>query len=734
MKRLFCAAIVFSATAVATGADLKDGSYWVAALKDSQLRNEAVCRLIMRGEYLDPSSVPKYREKVPDTGCRVRRVVDATAQADGVMIVFLESEYSDDKLSDGSKGGHFLMFDAAGRTVEISHRNNSLSAPDGIVQYDNAGSQALVQMIGVSSGQDSNVSVETLRVVPTTTAQRPILSLLLATPKSRDKDAKPLEWAWRSVDSDGNGQTEFEVGLMRGKRFSTVATYRYSATTQRYEGPEGAMAGDFQRIPDDSGGDDFNLVRAFGSAPRGRAAGGSHEPMSRVSPREAARKQLDVLLGEFRLAREMRDYARADSLIDGMEKVIPRERTGYYAKILAYRIFERGNCAADWLSEMSFNYRFDKLIQEGLVICQAANLPAGSSEAAKLITEIVDARAKSYSRIEPGLYDQFARQPVINRRALELMAQFHLADTSFANESESALIQQILAGRADNVGLLLELGYEANSGVSREWRRQYPEPPGEKTFYPLPMLPLQAVRQSLATRGQQAIEIAKLLLAAGANPHRLESYPQYSAYPPADAALQAELDRLFADAANKRDPVTAEFRGYLVEYSPKGQSLYARFLVGNGSDKPLSIPAWKDGDDYLLGSLNWESHLQWRMPGGIEWQEPIIIEHGWSPSTKLVIAPGESHELLFEMSIHSLLQVHDGERYRLWFNTFPGEHHSDAFQLNDPRLVVETTNRERKRSWDIDPECIAYVEDDADSGHQRSAHQRPVIDKCAEGK
>ncbi|MFT3807243.1 hypothetical protein [Arenimonas sp.] len=731
--------------AFATHADsgfVKDGSYWAAALKDERLRNEAVCRLIMRGEYADLSPVPAYREKVPNLGCRIRRVVDATAQANGAWVVFLESEYSDDKLADGSRGGHFLLFDAYGRIVPVFARSNSLEAPEGILRYGSAGSQALVQIIDVSSGPTSNVDVEVLHVIPATIAQRPILSLMLATPVSQGKDAKPARWAWRTVDNDRDGQAEFELGRTQGDRFSAVATYRYSTVTQRYEGPEGALAGDFQRLPDGAIEHDFNLIRAFGSAPRDyatkhRAPSGNQAASGSILEQDPARKQFGELMTRFKAARAARDQGEMEASLDATIKAFPagaRWWSELKDEMMDFGLLERGRCDAGLLADNEQLKRVARL-RETILICKAAKLPRESNKQIDvLISEIFDGRAKDYGRQEHGLYDKFARQPVINRHALELMAQNHLGDTRFEHEGESALIEQILAGRADNVRLLLESGYDADAGVSRQWRRKYPQPEGEKIFYPSPMLPLQAVRQSLATRGEQAIEVAKVLLAAGANPHRLKSYPQYVAYPPADPVLQVELDRLLADASKALDPVSTEFLGYRLEYAPEQESLYARFLVGNGSDKPLSIPAWKDGDDYRVGGLNAESHLEWRMLGGSEWQSPLMIEHGWSPSTKLIIPPGESHELLFEMSTHHLLNVPEGMRYRLWFNTFPGQHHSNAFQLNDPRYEVESERFERKRAWDIDPECVAYVEGEADDGHDRPLHQHQVIDKCEQGK
>jgi len=273
----------------------------------------------------------------------------------------------------------------------------------------------------------------------------------------------------------------------------------------------------------------------------------------------------------------------------------------------------------------------------------------------------------------------------------------------------SMLVVAIMAGRADNVRLLLDHGYDPNLGTPRIWVHHNPSPDIFTPFHPLPMLPLQAVRNSLPSQGEKALEVARVLLDHGANPNRLRWYPDYAADVQVEATLAARLDQLYSEAGKKHPAVSAEFRGVVHEFTPKGESVYARILVGNGSDKTVSIAAWVDGDDFLFDGLNSKTRLESRMAGGTQWAVPLSIEHGWSPATKVDIPPGQSREVYYEPGLFALLRSQEGMQYRLWINDYPAEIYTEPFQWLDQRYPVLTKSRDSSRDWygDLDDRAEA---------------------------
>lgn len=405
---------------------------------------------------------------------------------------------------------------------------------------------------------------------------------------------------------------------------------------------------------------------------------------------------------DFRAARDAGRFDDADAASDRAAKAM-QSFLDYpdVMDLLEYRILQRGMCTADQalverLGKSSFLY-----LQEGMVVCEAMRLAPGDDEGRrKLLADLLDGRTAGFETYRPGLFDAYARQTVIDRRALQWLADNDLDERRFSQHEESALIAQIKAGRAENVRYLLQMGYDPNLGIARwrGWPTSERRAPGKDDF---PVLPLQAARQSLATQGKVALGVARVLLEGGANPNKLHWYPDSASRAVADPVLAAELEAMLDEAGRKIDPIDTEFRGYLTEWTPKGESLYARFLVGNGSDKPIVLRAWKDGEDHLLGSLVTQSHLQSQQRGGTLWVDPMVLEDGISPSSRLKLAPGESHEILFQVSTWDLIRASAGMRYRLWFRSDAGEHHSTAFDLTDLRHSLQNTTRKKARSWDF---------------------------------
>lgn len=696
MKRLIPIALLLALAASPAQADAssqRDGKYWVSALRDSARRDEAVCALILRGEVVGDH---KYRETVPDIGCKVTGTFDNSTQSDGVVGVFLGSPWSETKLADGQAGGHLLMFDAAGRGVPAFEGSNSLGETDGVVSYRPSGEIAVVQQI--SYGGPFDRDVDGIYVVPATTGQVPILSVLVATPKKKEGAPAPAAWSWRALDLDGDGTLEIQIGrVVRGK-LTPEAVYHYSAVSQRFEGPGGSPTGDFYLLPSRPEKRRWEMAKEMSHA--GLRIASEPSPSSGSSVAE----KLEILHARFTAAREAGDYELADTMVLAMAQLMGRRFLSRYTdEIASYWIFERGHCNLKFLPQdkIELFLRHERELREGIQVCEAAKLPADAGEEVKRrMTQLIDSRVEVGGYRRTDVYDQFARQRTINERALELLSAYDLQDVRFERGDESALIEQIRAGRAENVRSLLDAGYDVNLGTPRIWQHTQVSEPDTAPFQPPPVLPLQAVKDSLAVRGEQALEVAKVLLERGANPHRLKWASRYTREVAADPVLEARLDAMFAEAAKSHNAISSEFRGFLVESFPDdGESVYARFEVGNGSDETFALRAWTDSGDYLLGSLNMESHFETRLVGGAKWDSPLSIEHGWSPSTSVQIKPGESRIVLYPLGSYQYLQGPEGLRHRLWINNYPGAIYSEPFRMSDPRYPVIGQHRAAKRDW-----------------------------------
>jgi hypothetical protein len=395
----------------------------------------------------------------------------------------------------------------------------------------------------------------------------------------------------------------------------------------------------------------------------------------------------------FDAARHAGDDVAADAAADDVIRLFGEQGISLPDEVIAYRVFERGQCDIDALVGDPLG-RPDELA-EGSLICRAARLPAGDEAASReLLARLLDARTERHAW-HFHVFDQFARQPTLNRDALTWMVRHGLDDRSFLDDEEDALIAQVRAGRADNVAALLDLGYDANAQHARFIERpdQVTAPP------PPPPVPLQAAREALATQGERALEVARVLLARGADPGKLRFHPP-TADAPADPALEGAFAALLEQAAAARDPVSTEFAGVRVEDTPGGTRVYARFSIRNGSAEPLRIGAWKDDDAFLFNQLDVASHLQTRNPAGVRWEEPMVIEDGIWPSTELVIPPGKTGEAWYELDVATVLQADPRMQYRLWYrDAVPQEHVSDPFVLRDPVRPLTRGYQKKPRDW-----------------------------------
>lgn len=407
----------------------------------------------------------------------------------------------------------------------------------------------------------------------------------------------------------------------------------------------------------------------------------------RPSPGDGSSLRESRALGErLRLARDAGDLETADALVDQLQPYLSgRVYNDVVEAIAEYSVFERGRCQLATLpSSKRAIAEQDAWVREGMLACQAARLPESDGpEARALLRRLVDGRVESLRASD--VYDRFARQATLDVAALRWLHGHSLADVGFEGATESALIAQVRAGRADNVDTLLDLGYDANQPIARRMPRSPDDADGDPGHGRSQALPLQAARDALPRLGGAAIAVARVLLAHGANPNLLKWHRYTPAAVAVDPGLQARWDALLRDAPAATDPVGALFQGLVFEPGLHGETAYASFLVGNGSDAPIRIAAWTDRGDYLLDSLH-QARIEFHRSGGSTWDFPVVLQDGFSPGSGLTLQPGDSREVLVEWDMQRALSMPADVRYRLRFmdDDRVEAHHSEPFVLHDP--------------------------------------------------
>ena len=215
----------------------------LTSLSDPSRRNESACELIRRGIYAVEK--PRYQEKVPERGCKVRSVFDERSRPRGAVAVMLEPDWDDPDLPDRLDTGALILFDAGGRIVPVFEAANHLGGSEGVVPYARDGSVAIAHQFPY--GGEPDWTAEALHLVPPTVDQRPILSLFLGPPKSGSSESP--KWGWRATDIEGDKNIEIEIGpYSQNGSIEAKATYRYSIAEGRYLGPEGSLSGDFYLV------------------------------------------------------------------------------------------------------------------------------------------------------------------------------------------------------------------------------------------------------------------------------------------------------------------------------------------------------------------------------------------------------------------------------------------------------------------------------------------------------
>lgn len=388
----------------------------------------------------------------------------------------------------------------------------------------------------------------------------------------------------------------------------------------------------------------------------------------------------------FRVARDAGDVVAADAAALEYVRLLQKNDIQVGDDVVEYWIFSRQRCDAHGLA--SDRLGAAQSLLDGAVACEAARDPAA---AATGVQALFDVRAATHAW-RSDVFDRFARQPTLDIAALQWLRLHRLDDRTFTEAEESALVAQVRAGRADNVRTLLLLGYGPDEVSARfdDGRKRDPAP---RT------LPLQAAREALAVHGERALAVVDVLLAAGADPHRLRWFPPRGG-PPATAELVAAFDRKLAEASAAHDPLSTEFVGLRLEYFEGGGSeQYARFLLRNAGSVPVAIRLWHDDGASRLDGTYAMSHLLSRPRGAKAWTDPLVLEHGMWPSHTLTIAPGEEHAVLAQVDVQELIRAPWLE-YRLWFvDEAGGEHLSAPFVISGPQTDIETESRKVARRW-----------------------------------
>lgn len=401
---------------------------------------------------------------------------------------------------------------------------------------------------------------------------------------------------------------------------------------------------------------------------------------------------------QFREARDADRFEVADEAarrVIGLRQKI-RNKDPMLQDVVEYLLFQRGDCD---LEARVQRMRLELDMDEGAMVCRALRLDPNDTEGRRQsVAELFDTRSAHFNNWSSDVFDLYARQAVIDRRALRWLVDSGIDSKAFEWHDESALIAQIRYGRAGNVRYLLDLGYNANAGTIGPGSRASDEAWAKRIESG--SLPLQAARDALAMRGEAGLDVARVLLEHGANPNKLRWYPRKETSSAADAGLLNRFDAMMEASASKMAKVTAEFRGLLIESTPEGERVYARFLVGNGSGQPVAIPAWTVEGDYLLDGLR--VHLEHRQAGGTTWDKGVLaLQHGYSPQTKLVLAPGQSHEILYAWSVLEVLNAPRAMQYRLVFWADDGEHVSDPFLPRGDQDSLDYVGGEKKREWHL---------------------------------
>jgi hypothetical protein len=400
-------------------------------------------------------------------------------------------------------------------------------------------------------------------------------------------------------------------------------------------------------------------------------------------------------LDAFRLAREARDWATADGLLEAIIADGERDEAS------GYLVYDRGRCteALQFLEPVRKDYpveytSFETSVLLSALVCEAARLESSDAIASMaLLAEAIDKEVTVRSYLTTlELYYEFARQPVLNEAAMRFLARHQLDQ----DDSGGAMESQIKSGRVDNVRRLLALGANPNELHGRQQSA------------------LGAVLTLLPERPERALEIARVLLDAGADPAMLvdfeaEKRPEGAIVQPTPA--REKLDAMLKDAnlhLSKSMPIRIDY--YDSHGAEPGSKTpgYARFDVVNRSGRDVVLDSWRDADGF--DSAGARVSLEFRYAPGKVWKrygdaddEMPIPEKG----RRVLFPDGDRILLYVPFSPYYLLDAPPGLQLRLRVPSMDGEDFlSLPFTLHDGRYV--------RGMWPRDPaDRSVYVESGA---------------------
>jgi hypothetical protein len=232
----------------------------VQSLLTPSRRDAAACALLERGRYAVRR--PPYQEPVPVGGCHVRNVLRGhQGDPQSLYIVLLDSGADDPETPPTPTTGWLVLFDAGGRIVPVFAAANYLSQTDAIFAYRPDGSLAVSHLIPYGPS-GSAWGVQILHV---TALQKPILNVIVGPPSHGI--GSDFAWTWRLQDVDGDGSPEVEIGPAHADgTLEPQALFRYSSLTASYEGPAGALGGNWWRFEDAEKNRPYEVAERFAAA------------------------------------------------------------------------------------------------------------------------------------------------------------------------------------------------------------------------------------------------------------------------------------------------------------------------------------------------------------------------------------------------------------------------------------------------------------------------------------
>jgi hypothetical protein len=395
----------------------------------------------------------------------------------------------------------------------------------------------------------------------------------------------------------------------------------------------------------------------------------------------------------FTAAREARDWATADGLVTAMVE------DGKRGEVAGYLVYDRDRCteALEVLRPIRDNFPVKYTSTETSVtlsalVCEAARLEA--TEPAKSKTLLAEAIDKDITvqgpfTFHPDLYHEFAWQAVLNETAMRFLARHQLDN----EESGYAIQSQIGAGRVGNVRRLLALGANPNEFHGRQHAA------------------LGAVLQLLPKQPDVALEIAQVLLDAGADPAMLVDFEAEGR--PDDVVVEPTPARKrfneLLKSANARLAKTMPVRIDLYDTgpAPAGSKVpgYARFYVFNRSGRDLVLDNWRDANGFDVAGT--KVSLEVRLAPGHAWKRYGVAEDedASPPAGRRVLFPDGDRVLLYvPFDPYFLFEGVPGLQLRVRIPSMDGEDYlSTSFTLHDGRSV--------RGAWPRDPtDNTVYVE------------------------